>query len=131
MTMHLEHQALTMTGKRRGKQKYASAEAKRKAQELEQSWQSNMRQWQSMSKPTIFKPKPSSAEALRPKYPPGREPKQSIPSLDSKHIGAVSSRPVQMYTGDKIIGIGTLHKSNAVPVFSDTEAKDLATMRRG
>lgn len=131
MTMHLEHPALTMTGKRRGKQKYANAEAKRRAQELEQSWQSNMRQWQSMSKPTIFKPKPSSAEALRPKYPPGREPKQSIPSLDSKHIGAVSSRPVQMYTGDKIIGIGTLHKSNAVPVFSDTEAKDLATMRRG
>ena len=131
MTMHLEHPALTMTGKRRGKQKYASAEAKRRAQDLEQSWQSNMRQWQSMSKPTIFKPKPSSAEALRPKYPPGREPKQSIPSLDSKHIGAVSSRPVQMYTGDKIIGIGTLHKSNAVPVFSDTEAKDLATMRRG
>lgn len=131
MTMHLEHPALTMTGKRRGKQKYASAEAKRRAQDLEQSWQSNMRQWQSMSKSTIFKPKPSSAEALRPKYPPGREPKQTIPSLDSKHIGAVSSRPVQMYTGDKIIGIGTLHKSNAVPVFSDTEAKDLATMRRG
>lgn len=131
MTMHLEHPALTLTGKRRGKQKYASAEAKRRAQELEQSWQTNMRQWQSMSKTTAFKPKPNSAEALRPKYPPGREPKQAIPSLDSKHIGAVSSRPVQMYTGDKIIGIGTLHKSNAVPVFSDTEAKDLATMRRG
>lgn len=131
MTMHLEHQALTMIGKRRGKQKYASAEAKRRAQELEQSWQSNMRQWQSMSKLTTYKPKANSAEALRPKYPPGREPKTNIPSLDSGHRGAVSSRPVQMYTGDKIIGIGTLHKSNAVPVFSDAEAKDMARMRRG
>jgi hypothetical protein len=29
-----------------------------------------------------------------------------------------------------MIGIGTLHKSNAVPIFSDDEAKDQATMRR-
>jgi hypothetical protein len=36
-----------------------------------------------------------------------------------------------MYTGTKMIGIGTLHKSNAVPVFSDDEAKDMARMRRG
>jgi hypothetical protein len=34
------------------------------------------------------------------------------------------------YTGFKILGIGTLHKSNAVPVFSDEEAKDMASMRR-
>lgn len=34
------------------------------------------------------------------------------------------------YTGDKMIGIGTLHKSNAVPIFSQEEAKDQATMRR-
>jgi hypothetical protein len=34
------------------------------------------------------------------------------------------------YTGDKIIGIGTLHKSNAVPIFSEEEARDQATMRR-
>jgi hypothetical protein len=35
------------------------------------------------------------------------------------------------YTGDKMLGIGTLHKSNAVPVFSDNEAKEMARMRRG
>jgi hypothetical protein len=33
-------------------------------------------------------------------------------------------------TGDKMKGIGTLHKSNAVPIFTDEEAKDQATMRR-
>lgn len=37
---------------------------------------------------------------------------------------------VTQYTGDKMIGVGTLHKSNAVPVFNDTEAKDMAKMRR-
>lgn len=34
------------------------------------------------------------------------------------------------YTGDKIKGIGTMHKSNAVPVFSDNEAKEISSMRR-
>jgi hypothetical protein len=36
-----------------------------------------------------------------------------------------------VYTGDKIKGIGTMHKSNAVPVFSDEQAIEIATMRRG
>jgi hypothetical protein len=36
----------------------------------------------------------------------------------------------KVYTGDKIIGIGTMHKSNAVPIFSDNEAKEISSMRR-
>jgi hypothetical protein len=42
------------------------------------------------------------------------------------------TKPVEemRYTGDKMIGIGTLHKSNAVPIFTDEEAKDQANMRR-
>jgi len=38
------------------------------------------------------------------------------------------SNPV--YTGTKVKGIGTMHKSNAVPIFSDEEAVAIATMRR-
>jgi len=29
-----------------------------------------------------------------------------------------------------MVGIGTLHKSNAIPIFSDDDAKDLSKMRR-
>ena len=36
----------------------------------------------------------------------------------------------QFYTGDNMKGIGTLHKSNAVPIFTDEEAQDQANMRR-
>lgn len=36
----------------------------------------------------------------------------------------------QKYTGTQCIGIATLHKSNAVPVFSQQAAIDAATMRR-
>ena len=128
--MHLHHPALNLTGHRKGRVKFASAEAKRQHEELKQAWQDNMKQWQGMSKPvTGFKPGVRSAEALRPKIPPGRETRH-IPSLDTGHVGAVSSKPAPVYTGDKIIGIGTLHKSNAVPIFSDQEAKDISKMRR-
>lgn len=36
----------------------------------------------------------------------------------------------KVYTGNNMIGIGTLHKSNAIPIFSKEEAKDQANMRR-
>ena len=60
--------------------------------------------------------------------PPGRETVQH-PSLSSGFHDC-SAKPANKYTGTKILGIGTLHKSNAVPVFSDEEAKDISTMRR-
>jgi hypothetical protein len=46
--------------------------------------------------------------------------------------GDSCTKPVhgKVYTGNKMIGIGTLHKSNAVPIFSDEDAKDQASMRR-
>lgn len=36
-----------------------------------------------------------------------------------------------VYTGTSIKGIGTMHKSNAVPIFTDEQAVEIATMRRG
>lgn len=52
-----------------------------------------------------------------------------IPSLNTG--GAVAPlKPAQVYTGDKMIGIGQLHKSNAVPVFRQEDAEDIARMRR-
>jgi hypothetical protein len=39
-------------------------------------------------------------------------------------------KPTPVYTGDQMIGVSTLHKSNAVPVFSKSDAADIARMRR-
>lgn len=44
--------------------------------------------------------------------------------------GACATKPSPTYTGTKIIGIGTMHKSNMVPIFSDEESKDISKMRR-
>jgi hypothetical protein len=34
------------------------------------------------------------------------------------------------YTGTLVKGIGTMHKSNAVPIINEEEMKDIARMRR-
>jgi len=44
--------------------------------------------------------------------------------------GPTSSKPSPTYTGTKVVGIGTMHKSNLVPIFSDQEAEDISKMRR-
>lgn len=40
-------------------------------------------------------------------------------------------KPESRYTGDKLLGIGTMHKSNSVPIFKAEDAEDIAKMRRG
>ena len=52
-------------------------------------------------------------------------------SLDSGLGNA--TKPIndqKVYTGTAMKGIGTMHKSNAVPIFSDDAAIDIAKMRR-
>ena len=52
-----------------------------------------------------------------------------IPSLNSFGGSATKAAP-KVYTGDKVVGIATLHKSNAVPVFNSQDAVDISKMRR-
>jgi hypothetical protein len=131
MTMHLEGPWLTTTGKVRSKRrKFASAEAARKARELQAEWERRQVEWAKLA-PRFSSNKTQSAPRvlgrLTPQYPPGREP-QHIPSRDTG--GFAPKAPDKFYTGTKIKGIGTMHKSNAVPIFSDDEAVDIAHMRR-
>lgn len=53
-----------------------------------------------------------------------------IPSLGNGIGNATKSESVK-YTGDLIVGIATMHKSNAVPVMRGTkQAEEIAKMRR-
>lgn len=45
--------------------------------------------------------------------------------------GSTALKPSPKYTGDNMIGIATMHKSNAVPVFDSKAAVEVTTMRRG
>lgn len=62
-------------------------------------------------------------------FAPFRRETPKYESLDTGFV-TCTKKFGNSYTGDKIKGIGTMHKSNAVPVFSDNEAKDIASMRR-
>ena len=58
---------------------------------------------------------------------------KSYPSFKTSDSipGAAPRKEPNVYTGDLIVGIGTMHKSNAVPIMRGTnEAKDIAKMRR-
>ena len=52
-----------------------------------------------------------------------------IPSLDTGS-GTTAKKAAQQYTGDAMLGIGQLHKSNAVPIFKAEDAVDISKMRR-
>ena len=53
----------------------------------------------------------------------------SVPTSDMGGDGF--QRTAKRYTGDELAGIGTLHKSNMVPIRKDSNAaKEIATMRR-
>lgn len=131
MTMHLAHPSLTLGGKKKGKRKFRNADEARKARELEASWQELQKKW-GVEQEAKKRKAALSAPTLSYKLSvPAERSTRHIRSLPDTHLGAVNVKPTQQYTGDKIIGIGTMHKSNAVPIFNDEAAKDISRMRRG
>ena len=60
--------------------------------------------------------------------PPGRETVRH-PSRDTG-LGTATKAEPKVYTGTKVVGIATMHKSNAVPVFNHDEAVQISSMRR-
>lgn len=113
---------LIYTNQRSKKKKKLNA----KQRELQADWEKLLKKYEP-KKPLVAKPKEFSYK-LAP--PAGRTTHKDIPSLNSGHHDTFA-KPKQSYTGTKMIGIGTLHKSNAVPIFSEEDAKEQARMRRG
>lgn len=133
MTMHLVGPYLSLNGKKKGKRKFRNAEEARKARELDASWKELQKKWgveaeerkrrRALSADTLS----SSSYSL--KIPEGRNTTSHIKSVDTG-MGNATLAPAKVYTGTKVKGIATMHKSNAVPVFSDEEAVDISKMRR-
>jgi len=124
--MHLEGPWLSTTGKSRKPKRWASAEQKRRHEELEANWASIKAKHEPRATVKLAKAKTYQPPKLN--YRGSDEPR--LPSVDTGVKGAVNVRKPMQYTGDKIVGIGTMHKSNAVPIFTDQEARDISSMRR-
>jgi len=130
MSMHLHHPALSLNGKKKGRIKFKSAEAKREHDRLEQEWKDLLKR-QGAEQEAKRQSRAMKAEPLtyRLSAPAGRGNTHHIPSLNTGG-GVAALAPAKVYTGTKVLGIATMHKSNAVPVFSDEEAIDISKMRR-
>jgi hypothetical protein len=131
--MHLLPPMYSTTGKKKGKKKFASAEHARKARELDESWKELLKR-QGLELEEKKRKRAMTSETLSStgyslSIPSGRNTTDHIKSLNSG-LGVATLAPAKVYTGTKVKGIATMHKSNAVPVFSDEQAVDISRMRR-
>jgi hypothetical protein len=120
-----------MGGKRKGKVKFRNSAEAQKARQLDADWKELQKKWE-VDADDKKRKRALLAEPLQYKLtaPPGRTTAR-IPSLNTGENGIGTYKASPVYTGTKMIGIGQLHKSNAVPVFCDQDAIDIAKMRRG
>ena len=130
MSMHLAHPSLSMSGKKKGKVKFRNAAEAARARELDASWKELLKS-QGIEAEAKRRRRAMAAEPLvyNLSKPTDRANTRHIPSLNSGD-GVATLAPAKVYTGTKVKGIGTMHKSNAVPIFSDEEAVAIANMRR-
>jgi hypothetical protein len=115
----------TTSFKKRKKQKFTNAAAAASSRENQDSWKKllsshGVKQQKVTKTVATLQRKPVS-------YRGSDLPK--IPSL--KDTWEPCTKPAdKVYTGDAIVGISTMHKSNAVPVFNKQAAIDISKMRR-
>ncbi len=97
-----------------------------KQRELDASWEKLLKKYEPK------KPVPQRKDDGF-SYSLGRPACRETPKIPSLPFSGApcTKKESPVYTGTKIKGIGTMHKSNAVPIFSDEEAIAIATMRRG
>lgn len=142
MSMHLVGPYLTTTNYRRRKVTVTKA----KEAQWQQDWQNKNRERRRRGLPKIsyeqyvdelhgrvhtakLRPNQQGTLATNLRVPADRST-QHIPSRDSWQ-GTTAKKEPPKYTGDAMLGIGVMHKSNSVPIFREQDAKDISNMRRG
>ena len=133
MTMHMLPPMYSTTGKKKGKAKFRNANSANTARRNAEAWQELLNKWgvkgevkaTKVRRATGFDPIVRNAPVVDP-----RRLTYNIPSMDTGQ-GLAAKKEIQQYTGTAMIGIGQLHKSNAIPVFNQEDAIDISKMRRG
>lgn len=98
-----------------------------KRRDEQQSWEALLKKYEPQTQTNST----ATKQALSITKPePYRRETRHIKSLETNSMADCTKRPPQRYTGTAILGIATMHKSNAVPVFSQEDAEDISRMRR-
>lgn len=129
MSMHMEAAWLSTTGKKKGKKQFRTVIHAQAARAQAESWEVLKEK---------YNIKPEDAKQTRglkakPYTPPASYRRDTGPRHESKPdtIGVALKVPDKIYTGDAMIGIAQMAKSNAVPVFKQQDIIDISKMRRG
>ena len=118
MTMHIVR-GMTTTSTKKRKQNRNPGQSK--AQAVHDAWLKKMG-----VHPTQLKGKEKSSGASIPNY---SETSSDIKTSDVV-VPIAGKRKAKEYSGDYIVGLATMHKSNIVPVGKGNSAEDYAKMRR-
>lgn len=99
-----------------------------KQRQLQTDWENLMKKYESKKPLAASRTENSSSYSL------GKPTRRETPYYPSLNSGlGTATKPInsqKVYTGTAMKGIGTMHKSNSVPIFSNEEAVAIATMRR-
>ena len=143
MTMHMVGPYLTTTSYRKREERITQ----RQREQWQFDWMEHNRQLKRQGEAKISfdayvdyrhgrgamaktKIRPSQMGVYVEKNKPYRRETPHYPSLNMDN-GVAVKKEVTQYTGTAMLGIGQLHKSNAIPVFSKEDAIDISKMRRG
>ena len=110
------------------KSKFKKRKPNAKQRELAREWEELLKRYESKKSINVS----GGVKSYSPPkslVPPGRDTPK-YPSLATTFDSCTKPIHGKVYTGTLLIGIGTLHKSNAIPIISEEEAKDQASMRR-
>lgn len=121
MTMHLEGPWLTSTNY-----------SKKRKQKRKPGWQKAEAEHQAFLKKWGIDEAPKKKQPVWEPYKPTQSYRRETPRIASlgEGVGNGFKKETQTYTGTLIKGIATMHKSNAVPVINEEQAKDISSMRR-
>lgn len=108
----------------------STSRRKKEARQKQLAAEKKMRELKKQGISTITKKrKPKDFKEYVAKNETYRPDEKYIPSLSSSEFNTARADS-KHYTGDFIKGIGTMHKSNAIPVVDPEFMKELARMRR-
>ncbi len=98
----------------------------KKQQSLENDWNSILNKWGTV-------PKFDRTKSVRMAAKTSQTNQAQVDKIPSKVTpgGSTANKDSVRYTGTLIVGIATMHKSNAVPILNQQEAIEVSSMRRG
>jgi hypothetical protein len=125
------------TGKKKGKAKFRTADAANKARRNAEAWQQLLEKYD--AKVVVDKPKQvrtnssKNMASYRSDWRSRVDLSRLTDNIPSRDTGCgIAAKPAdKVYTGDAMLGVSVLHKSNGIPVFRQEDAVDIAKMRRG